>query len=338
MRCTVDDIAKAACVHRATVLRALLNKPDISPETRERIRKLAKEMKYRPNFLARSLKRGRSHLVGVVVNPSFYYSSHLIIESIGRALRSAGYSMLLYIMRPDAGVDESLLEELMTNCVEGVIAVVGSREVDNDVYGELLDSGVRLVVCDGYLEGMDVPQVVGDNYKAGRLSAEYLISLGHRRITYIGIPLTSKVGRDRARGFSDAMKEAGIPITEGTIIEADFNEGAAEQTAQMLMARQEPPTALFVRHDVVARGIMRGLLKGGFSVPEDVSVVGCGNIPGSDMFRVPLTTIHFPVEQMTEISVQTLLSMLAGEEVDFSVRLLDVHMVIRDSVSPPRLK
>jgi len=331
----VNDIARAAGVSRSTVLRALSGKPDIAVGTRERIETLAAEMRYRPNYIARSLTQGKTNLVGVIAKPSIYYASHSVIEAVERGLRDGGYSTLLFISGNESGTDESVVEQLMKNRVDGVIAVPGSM-TPPATYHELVEAGIKLVTLDGLIDDLAAPQITGDNYKAGRLGAEHLIGLGHRRIAYLGIPCISNVGRERARGVRDAFREAGVPIEDRWFTEIEFNEGFAERRAAELLALRERPTAILVRHDVAARGVMRAIYAAGMSVPDDISVVGNGDILGSDMFRVPLTTVRFPARQMADFCVRTLLDMLLGKEVKADTTVFDVELVVRSSTAPPR--
>jgi len=180
------------------------------------------------------------------------------------------------------------------------------------------------------------PQITGDNYKAGRLGAEHLIQLGHRRIAYLGIPTISTVGRQRARGVREAFEEAGVFVPDELFREVTFNETAAEECTAEILGLPERPTALLVRHDVIARGAMRAVEAAGLAIPQDISIVGNGDILGSDMFRVPLTTVRFPARQMADFCVHTLLKMLAGEDVEPETAIFDVELVVRASTAPPR--
>ncbi|MBN2311708.1 MAG: LacI family DNA-binding transcriptional regulator [Candidatus Hydrogenedentes bacterium] len=335
MDCTVNDIARAAGVSRSTVLRALSGKPDISPKTRARIKALAAQMRYRPNYIARSLTQGKTNLVGVIAKPSIYYASHSVIEAVERGLRDGGYSTLLFISGNESGTDESVVEQLMKNRVDGVIAVPGAMTPPAS-YHQLVEAGVKLVTLAGLIDDLAAPQITGDNYKAGRLGAAHLIELGHRRIAYLGIPQISNVGRERARGVRDAFTEAHVPIDERLFTEIEFSETGAERCAAELLASGERPTALLVRHDVAARGAMRAIYAAGLSIPEDISIVGNGDVVGSDMFRVPLTTVRFPARQMAGFCVQTLLDMLRGEVIEPETTIFDVELVVRSSTAPPR--
>ena len=335
MGCTVNDIAREAGVSRSTVLRALSGKPDIAISTRNRIQSLAASMRYRPNYIARSLTQGKTNLVGVIAKPSIYYASHSVIEAVERGLRDGGYSTLLFISGSESGTDESVVEQLMKNQVDGVIAVPGAM-TPPATYHELVDTGVKLVTLDGLIDDLDVPQISGDNYKAGRLAAQHLIGLGHRKIAYLGIPHISNVGRERARGVRDAFQEAGVPVHAPLFREIEFNEVAAERCTAELLSSGERPTALLLRHDVAARGAMRAIYAAGLSIPNDISVIGNGDMLGSDMFRVPLTTVRFPARQMADFCVRTLLDMLSGRPVHPETTIFDVDLVVRASTAPPK--
>lgn len=317
------------------MLRALSGKPDVSSETRQRIQKLAAEMRYRPNYIARSLTQGKTNLVGVIAKPSIYYASHSVIEAVERGLRNGGYSTLLFISGSESGTDESVVEQLLKNRVDGVIAVPGAM-TPPATYHELVEAGVKLVILDGLIDNLAAPQITGDNYRAGRLGAQHLIGLGHRKIAYLGIPQISSVGQERARGVRDAFREARIPIDERLFTEIDFNEVSAERRVAEFLASGERPTAFLVRHDVVARGAMRAIFAAGLAIPEDISIVGNGDVLGADMYRVPLTTVRFPAKQMADLCVRSLLDMLSGNTVIPETTVLDVELIVRSSTARPR--
>ncbi|MHB9038158.1 MAG: LacI family DNA-binding transcriptional regulator [Armatimonadota bacterium] len=336
MTVTVRDIARAAGVGRTTVLRALWDRPAISMETKARVLKIAAEMKYRPNHIARSLVMGQSHLIGLVTSPSVLPGFESVVELVANRLREAGYAMLFH-MTGGYGISErECIEELMNRRVEGVIAIPDSCTADSTVYDELLDSGIRLVLIDRCFEGLRAPQVVGDNYRSARLVTEYLISLGHQDIVHLSIPQLSYVACERYKGFSDAMTTAGFEVTPSSVMETGFDERSGAHSMQMLLRRKKPPTAIVARNDLVARGAMRSIYAAGLSVPEDISIVGNGDIPGSDVLRSPLTTVRYPVSTMVEMAIERLLSKSWGHQGDADVTVMDADLIVRSSCAPPR--
>ncbi|MHB9038796.1 MAG: LacI family DNA-binding transcriptional regulator [Armatimonadota bacterium] len=336
MATTVYDIARAAGVGRTTVLRALWDKDDISEETKARIKKIAAEMKYRPNHIARSLVMGHSNIVGVMATPSVFPSSYGTIELIESTLRDSDYGMLLSSSGGHPGGERRVMEQLVANRVAGIIAMPASNSADPEVYQELIDSGVKMVTLDRCVEGLKAPQVIGDDYRSAKLATEHLISLGHKRIVYLAIPLTSYSGRERARGFRDAMNEAGIQITSSSMIETQFGEEFGFVAAQELMKQKIPPTAIVARHDIVAAGVIRAIYAAGLSIPDDISLVGNGCIWCSDILRVPLTTVCHPIRDMAKKAIAKLLDMISGVPVDPTVEVLGVDLVTRESTAPPR--
>lgn len=334
---TVYDIARVAGVSRTTVMRALSNKPDISPVTKARIKRIAAELKYRPNYIARNLSLGKSRLIGIVGDPVVFRSFHHIISFAQRSFHKSGYGVLYY-SGVDAGIDNQIgcIEHMVQNRVEGVLAVPGPSIPGADPYLELIDSGAKLVVIDGKIEGLDVPQVVPDNYKAGRLGIEHLASLGHKKVVYLGIPPTYFVGRERLRGVTDAMNEAGIPVDDHSIVETEYGEEDAEKKMAQILKRSVRPTAIFCRHDYVARGAMRAILDAGLSIPRDISLVGCGDLADNDILRVPLTSIRFPGEETITIGIAMLAKLLRDKKVKPDTTVLDVEFVLRESTAPPK--
>jgi DNA-binding LacI/PurR family transcriptional regulator len=332
---TVYDIAKAAGVNRRTVQRALLNKGRISPETKARIQKLAEEMHYRPNQAALTLTLGRSNLIGVVCFPTIFTPVQMVLEPITRGLHQEGYQMLFNTATGFAGDERLSLEQLLNNRVAGAITISGPSPENIDICRELVEDGVKLVVVDAMLEGLDVPQMLPDQYASSKLLTEYLISLGHSRIAHMAIPENSYTGRARGKGYRDAMAAAGIGVDPALVLETDFSETAGAQVMKKLLLMANLPTAVVARHDIVAMGAMDAILSAGLSIPGDISLVGTADMWFTHMLKVPLTTVSHPHVPMGEAAVRKLLAMLDGEYVEPGLQTIDVELVVRDSCGPP---
>ena len=338
MAVTLDDIARKVGVCRATVIRALQDRGRMRPETRERIKAVAAELKYRPNQIARSLAKGSSNVVGVIAEcgPMVYFP----LDNIDRILRQNGFSMQYCAsVGPQAKSDDDrqCIEHLAERNVAGIIAIPNLVDPDPAPYQELLDRGIKLVVMDKVVRELMVPQIVCDHYNAGVTSANYLISLGHRRITYLAIPDSSWVGHERRRGFLDAMNYAGLPIHDTSIITvSDSNIESGYATTKALLHSSSPPTAIIARHDLVAIGAIRAIFELGLSVPEDISVVGYANIPVADCIRPPLTSVPHAIVEMTTLATQILLRLIASEPVEPAITAVAADLVIRSSCAPPR--
>ncbi|MHB1459609.1 MAG: LacI family DNA-binding transcriptional regulator [Armatimonadota bacterium] len=335
MAITIADVAKAAGVSRSTVSKALGSIGYVSPETKAKVIEIAAALDYRPSYFARSLSKGTSSMIGVVTTPSILSVFGSAVHPIENAIRDAGYSLLLYITSGDPESERLCLEETIDKNVAGVIAIPSAHPADIKYYRDLVDRGIKLVVIDRCVEGLETPQVGGDDYQSARIAAEYLISLGHRKIVYLAIPRVSYAGREREQGFRDAMSDAGIALTGSSIIDTDFGEEYGEAAINQLLKSGDMPTAVIARHDLVAIGAMRAVFAAGLSVPGDVSIIGNADISLNDMIKVPLTTVRHPVKEMSAIGVAKLLDMLAGKHVDPVITKLPVELIVRSSCAPP---
>lgn len=337
MATTIVDVAKKAGVGEATVVRALRGSGYVSPATKARVIKAARELNYRPNHLARSLALGTSQFIGLIAGSDIVSAFHPYLGTLEQGIRNAGYSLLFCIATSDSqDAERSCLEEMISKRTGGVIVSPGTLSSSAEPYREALDSGVHLVIVDKLVDGLAAPQIIVDQYKSGRIATEHLISLGHRDIIYLAIPATSNVGRERARGFREAMEDAGIPVTDSSIVEVDRTEEAGMKAAAQLLKTDRLPTGIVTRHDVVAIGLMQTILDAGLSIPGDVSIVSHGDHGPMYALRVPLTTVHTPTEQMIDVALKMILDMVSGIPVKPEVTLLDVHLVVRASTGPPR--
>ncbi|MHB9037421.1 MAG: LacI family DNA-binding transcriptional regulator [Armatimonadota bacterium] len=336
MRATVKDIAKAARVSRTTVLRALWDRPGIRPNTKARILKIASDMHYRPNHIARSLVLGRSKSVGFIASSIGLPGLEMFTEQLSKDLQEAEYSILLNVTSAYPGGERACVERLIDDRVAGVIAVPSAEECDAEIYGSLESAGVKLILVDKCTDALNVPQITGDHYSAALLATEYLISLGHKDIAHLAICESSLSGSERDRGFRDAMNRAGLPVNPGSIIETEPDDSSGFLAMQSLLRRKAPPTAVLARNDYVARGAMRAAYARGLAVPGFISIVGNGDIPGCDVLWSPLTTVRFPVREVASQAVKMLLDLLQDRYVDPGITLMNVDLVVRSSTAPPR--
>lgn len=336
MAVRILDIARAAGVGKTTVMRALSDKEDIRPDTRAKIRKIAEEMNYRPNYIARSLVLGRSNLVGMIVSRSAQSIFHSIVEPIGQCLGRAGYALLLHTPAQTSSPERACIDYLMQSRVAGVIALPSSDHSDDGIYRELVASGTKLVVMDRYVEGLGVPQIICSDYSISRIATDYLVSLGHRDIVCLGIPEAPGSGQERAAGFRDGMSAAGLRVGPFSLVRAALSEHAGFTVMKRVLRRRGRPTAVIARHDLVARGAMRAIYAAGLSIPEDISLIGNGNMSGGDVLRCPLTTVYHPTREMAEIGVRKLVEMLDGKTVAPEKIILGVRLIVRASCAPPK--
>jgi DNA-binding LacI/PurR family transcriptional regulator len=293
-------------------------------------------MNYRPNQSARSLAVGRSRIVGVVAPSSDTRQFYTAYETIRVGLGRHGYTVVLYVIDGSATDEKACFEPLITDRVAGALVHPAFEPVGASAYKALSDFGAKLMVIDGFIEGLQVPQVLADPYRSFRASTEYLISLGHQRIAYLATPQTTYVGRQRARGFWEALHEARIASGPTPVVDTPLHKEDGAAAMAKLLGHKRPPTAIIARHDLVAMGAMQAVFAAGLSVPEDVSIIGYGDVEYASMLRVPLTTVRYPAEELGSIVVDTMVAMLDGNPVEPQARFLTEEFVVRGSCAPPR--
>lgn len=333
-----SDVAEAAGVNAATVSRALCGKGRMSAETRNRIKKIAEDMGYRPDHAARVLAMGRSTLVGVVADASVMQTFHDYISPIQRHLSSSGYSMSFFVPTEACGGERACLSQLIEHRVAGAIVIPGLDPLGPTVYDQLLKAGIKLVIMYIGVHGVPVPQIILDDYSIFHMLTKHLIDLGHEDIVLLATPERMQQGRMRISAFKDAMAEAGLEVSPEAIVETELSIEHGAQMMDRVLKRKRIPTAVIARHDLVAVGAMKAIYAAGLSIPDDISLIGHGNMWSSDMLRVPLTTTLSPLDTLVSVAVHRLLDMCAGKNVEPQKLSLGAEIIVRESTGPCKKK
>ena len=327
---TTHDVARKAGVSQATVSLVLSGNPRarVAAATRERVMEAAEALGYRPNILARGLVRGKSYAIGVVVpdltNPFFLE----VVTGAQRVAAEAGYAVLPGDTREST--PSRHLEALRARQVDGVIIDgLGAATLPHDALSDL-----KVVVVDEPSERW--PGVASDALAAGRMAAEHLIGLGHRRLAFIG-PATDVHGfRMRERGFFQALRDAGIPLPHEWLRRTPATVGGGQRAMKSLLASSERPTGVFCANDLAAVGALKAALTAGVDVPRAMSIVGCDDVEVASVVTPELTTIAVPARELGARAARLLLRQLDGQEVPAKPgRPLAVKLVRRGTSAPP---
>lgn len=308
MSVTIKDVARRANVSPATVSRVFTGSANVSPENREAVLQAARELNFKPNHLARSLKLKKTETFGLLIpdisNP--YYAQ--LARSAETAARQHGYSLLLADSNEDLEREESYLQGLVDRGVDGVIlATVGG----STLHVEEAKEEIPIVTVGRRTEITGVDSVLVDNDQVGYLAADHLIELGHRSFAVIGGKMDVSSTRLRLQGFKRRLEEGGFCLSERWTQTGSFSMEAGMRMAEsMFKGQEEMPTGLFCFNDQLAIGAIKTLRSLGFRVPEDISVVGCDNTYLAAVFSPELSTINIPVDQMGVLAVELLLERL----------------------------
>ncbi|WP_245727343.1 LacI family DNA-binding transcriptional regulator [Paracoccus isoporae] len=324
-------MARIAGVSAATVSRAL-SKPDmVSEATRKLVEAAVLETGYIVNVTARNLRQqqvgGVLALVPNIANPFFSQ----ILSGIAETLRAKGLNLLVLdtISASTPAPNAPLASYLNRARCDGVIVLDGRLEP------ELLThpSCPPVVQACEFNSMLEAPRVLADNVAGGRLAAEHLTGLGHRRLLHLTGPVGNTLTISRRKGFEEGLYRAGIdPAQDLTRIEGDFSLRAGFEAAGRIAGMEALPTAVFCDNDEMAMGLIHGLHKAGLAVPDDISVMGFDNIEWSNYGLPPLTTIRQRRAVLGQKAAETLLAVLDGERPEAEV-ILPVELLPRDSTA-----
>ena len=306
-RLRISDVARHASVSPATVSRVLNGDPRVGEAYRTRVLRAVEELDYRPNVLARNLRRQRTATIGVVVpdieNPHFGE----LVRSVEDQAFEAGYRVLVCNTDESGEKQRAYLEALIDERVLGVI--ISPSDPAGEPISRLLDLGIPVVAFDREVEDPRADAVLADNVKAMRIGSEVLVGEGHRRIALIGGRADVETGAERRAGYEMAMRAAGL---EPLVLDGDFRLDLAETAVAGLLRREPRPTALIVANNLMTLGALRAVRDAGLRVPADMALVGVDDPPWSALVDPPLTTLAQPVRAMAADAMELLLQRVSG--------------------------
>ncbi len=323
------QVAELAGVSQSAVSRVFTPGSSVSKKTAEKVRAAAEKLGYRPNVLARSLKSGKSRIIGLVVAYLENYFYPDVVERISVELQNAGYHVLVFLGRNTALDTDRMVHELMDYQVDGI--VLASVTMSSHLAEKCLSIGVPVVLFNRGQDDSRMSSVTTDNHAGGYALADFLVSLGHERIAYVAGFEGAMTQRDREAGFRAGLAAAGQQLYARAV--GNFVYAEAQAAARELFATSRRPDAVFVANDHMAFAVMDVLrFELGLRVPEDVSVVGFDDVPPAAWPAYSLTTWRQNTERMVDETVQMILAAPTGEASAAPRRVvLDGSLVIRGS-------
>jgi DNA-binding LacI/PurR family transcriptional regulator len=332
---TLDDVAKRAGTSVATAGRALGGYGKVAAATRERVLKAARQLRYRPNALARSMKQRSSLTIGVIVgnvcNPFFSVVLRAIEDTVG----GHGYQVIM------CNTDESIEKELaharalLEHRVDGIILspTAGENGEASLAAKEIYASGIPLVFIDRAVNGMKVPTVVSDNLSAAQEATTHLIEQGHQRIGIIVGRRALDTMSERIEGYRRALSKYQIGFDESLVVDAVHVgvEGGYRATKHLLDLHV-PPTALLVANSLLILGALNAIKEKGLTIPDNIAVIGWDDFYAAPHLQTPLTMVDQPAHAMASIAAEQLMKMLSDKPVDPSLHIiLKSNFITRES-------
>jgi|GraSoiStandDraft_11_1057310.scaffolds.fasta_scaffold107746_2 LacI family transcriptional regulator len=335
---TLRDVARAAGVHYSTASRSLdpINVRLINPATVVRVQQAAQELGYRPDLVARGLRRGRTGTIGIVVADLANPYIAPVLRGIAESLESRGVMPLIVETLDDQARLKRLLATLLSRRIDAIITSAARRGYA-DILTEVANAGTPVVLAVRDLANSGLPVVTHDDLRGGELAARHLIELGHRRLTQLRGPSDIQSFSDRGEGFeryARSVRAAVVGVTEMART-PDVAEG--RRLMERVLAEVKPlPTGIFAHNDLMAVGALEALDTAGLRCPEDVSLVGYNDVQLASHIAPPLTTIRLPGEALGRIAGEMALGLLDQPDVRPASVSLPPTLVPRGSTAPMR--
>lgn len=338
MPVTLKDIAREAGVSVATVSKVLRGEPEtfIGASTREKVAAAARRMGYRQNLHARSLRTGKSELIGLMAFDVNIRVALLRLQAVDQAVRARGYRTAVWSASGQVDAEQRALDECQSHMADGLILVHPSAALSGSMLQPLLEAGTPVVTLEP-VPGVDLDCVTVDRRHGTYLAVRHLLELGHRRIALLHGDQRYETDRGRTAGYLQAYAEAGLEVDRSLWLEAGAGYRAGYEAARALLQRRAGQTAAFCNNDEIAIGAMRAFREAGLRIPEDVAVVGFDNLEVAEFAAVPLTTVSQPIVEQARTAVERLFRRIEhpGEQLEPHTVHLPPTLVVRESSGSP---
>jgi LacI family transcriptional regulator len=329
---TSQQVAQIAGVSQSAVSRTFTPGASISPATREKVLKAARELGYRPNAIARSLNTARSRIVGVVIS---YFDNQFypqVLEALAQKLDELNYHLLLFVGDRDGNVDR-IFDQIMQYRVDGI--VLASVSLSIELSEECLAAGIPVVLFNRSDENGMVSSVNTDNEAAARQIAEFLVAGEHKRFAYVAGLADSSVNLARQSGFISTLQAKGIEDVK--VVQGDYDAQVTTRAAYELFSAPQPPDAIFAANDHMALMVMDvARYEFGLRIPEDISIIGYDDTGPSGWPSYALTSASQPVDEMVSATVALLMKQIDSGNIEPEQVVVHGALVVRHSARRPR--
>lgn len=329
---TIKDIARILGISPSTVSRALKDHPDINAETKKAVNELANKLKYQPNAVALSLKNSRSNTIGVIIPEIVHYFFSSVISGVEDVASQKGFTVIICQSNESYEREVANAKTLLSHRVDGVLVSVSKETKSFNHLIDLQDGGIPMVFFDRIAPEIDADQVIIDDFQASYNATRHLIETGRKRIAHFAGPQSLIIGKDRLQGYLQALSEAGLPVDNRLIIEADNFERAHNAVIEMLDAGIVPD-GIFAVNDLTAIGAMQTIQKRGYKIPDDIAVVGFSDGRFSGITDPNLSSVDQHGYEMGTVAAEMLFHRILSGETEYvpEVKVLKADLIVRGS-------
>lgn len=314
MSVTMKDIARELGVSVVTVSKVIRNHADIGEETRQRVLKRVKELNYQPNPAARALVTGKTYTAGLIVPDLMHPFFAEVATGLSNTLRRKSYSLLISSSQGDPELERQEIKRLLSRRLDGI--VIASTQWTVESFRRIEEQKVPYILLDRSFLGMPSNFVGVDDVKVGSMATEHLIDVGCRRIGHIrGMNTSTAVGR--LEGYNQALTKRDLIPQPGYVIagrSTDSDSWSSGHEAMKKLLKLNPvPDGVFCYNDPIAIGVIDAILEAGYRVPQDIAVIGCGNLHFDKSLRVPLSSVDQQSIEIGERAGKLILSVIEAK-------------------------
>ncbi|CAI8955644.1 DNA-binding transcriptional dual regulator RbsR [Pseudomonas sp. IT-P258] len=328
---TIKDVAALAGISYTTVSHVVNKTRPVSEEVRIKVEAAIQTLDYVPSAVARSLKAKTTATIGLLVPNSLNPYFAELARGIEDYCERNGYCVILCNSDDNPDKQRSYLRVLLEKRIDGLI--VASAGGDSGLVQGLKGVRTPMVIVDRGLDGVDADLVRIDHEYGAYLATRHLLELGHRDIATISGPENTSVAQMRLAGYRRALKEAGIEVSSGRMLESDFTSTGGYSAAAILL-ESNPPSAIFAANDMIGIGVLRAAAERNIRVPSELSVIGFDDIQMSRYVYPSLTTVGQSILQLGEMAAEVLLRRIATPGLATDQRIVTPSIVIRESTAP----
>lgn len=334
---TLKDIADALSISISTVSRALKSHHRISLATQQRVKNKAKQLGYVSVDMLDSQKQKNSNLIGVIIPKISYHLYAMAISGIESIAEAHGMHIIVCQSNESYAREKSLVQELINVGVNGIIASLASETKEFSHFNALKKLGIPLVFFNRECNDVITNKVTIDNKRAAYEAVSHLVSIGCKRIAYIGGPEILQINADRVEGYKKALRENDIDIPEDYIVYSNFDKESTLSAARKLLYSPVHPDGILTFSDQIAISVMLAAKERGISIPNKLSLIGFNNEPVGELLEPSLTSIDQPGFRMGEEAVQLLLRQLKNPSEPYEKRILKSFLVVRNSTNKNKI-
>jgi LacI family transcriptional regulator len=333
---TLKDIARRVNKSIVTVSKALRDHPDISKELRNEIKRIAEELGYTPNLLARKLSSHKTRSLGLIVpriaHPFFSES----IEAIYDEAHRQKYDIILMLTGDDTKVEMQHIQSLMALKVDGFLISVAEKTKDISVFKGVLEKGKKIVFFDRIIENLDCHCVVCDDFQGTFNLVSFAIKSGYSRIGYIAGYSHIYIGRERRRGFEEALNQNRIPLHAEWIIEGGFGQKDGYKSFLKLYRCRRLPQLVVTVGYASAMGVLQAMREVGLSIPDDIDLVAFGDSVYNQFLKPPLTVARLDARKIGQTALRVLIESIDADTNDHKKIVIPTQLIVNETGLKPR--